>query len=35
MKQYTAPTVEVIGSITELTNGHSFQGSDFGSDDEK
>jgi hypothetical protein len=31
MKQYTAPTVEVIGSITELTNGAVIIGSDFGS----
>jgi hypothetical protein len=27
MKNYTAPTIEVVGSITELTNGESTDGS--------
>jgi hypothetical protein len=27
MKNYTAPTIEVVGSITELTNGKSTDGS--------
>jgi hypothetical protein len=27
MKNYTAPTIEVIGTITELTNGDTWEGS--------